>query len=397
MKQREIIHLDMDAFYASVEQRDNPDLLGKPVIVGGSLLRGVVCACSYETRPYGVRSAMAMTRAVHLCPQAVVLPVRMARYREVSRQVMEIFSRYTDRVEPLSLDEAFLDVSGCRRLFGSGRQIAERIRSEVRAETGLAVSAGVAPNKFLAKLASEAGKPDGLLELLPEAIDSFLPPLPVGRLWGVGKTTAARLESLGVRTVGELRRIDRNRLTRLFGSGGEQLFLLARGVDDREVEPRREIKSISQEETFERDLRTGEEIRRALLELAEQVARRLRAHHLTGRCVTVAVRYEDFTTVTRSRTMERGTSNGREIYAEAQELAGQTDAGRRPVRLLRIGLSRLEPVGTGQAELFDDQERNRRRRLDQAVDQVQNRYGKAGVIPATLLGSGAKKGGDRRK
>ena len=188
-----IIHLDMDAFYASVEQHDQPELRGKPVIVGGSRERGVVAACSYEARPFGVRSALPMSRALRLCPEAVVLPVRMASYQEVSRQVFAIFGRYTDRIEPLSVDEAFLDVTGCERLFGTPQEIAQRIRREVREELGLAISAGVAPNKFLAKLASESAKPDGLLEIAPEAVDDFLLPLPVERLWGVGNKAAQQL------------------------------------------------------------------------------------------------------------------------------------------------------------------------------------------------------------
>ncbi|HEY7744728.1 MAG TPA: DNA polymerase IV, partial [Desulfuromonadales bacterium] len=202
-----IIHLDMDAFYASVEQRDNPALRGRPVIVGGSPDRGVVSACSYEARPFGVRSAMPMRRAVRLCPEAVVLPVRMARYREVSRQVFAIFARYTDRIEPLSVDEAFLDVTGCERLFGPAAVIAARIRREVREELGLAISAGVAPNKFLAKLASESAKPDGLLEIVPERVDAFLLPLPVERIWGVGAKAAEQLHRLGCRSVADLRRL----------------------------------------------------------------------------------------------------------------------------------------------------------------------------------------------
>jgi DNA polymerase-4 len=383
-EQRNIIHLDLDAFYASVEQQDFPELRGRPVVVGGSVERGVVCACSYEARGFGVRSAMAMARALRLCPKAVVRPVRMARYQEVSREVFAIFARYTDRIEPLSVDEAFLDVSGCEKLFGPAPRIAEVIRQAVREETGLTISAGVARNMFLAKLGSEHGKPDGMF-VVPDPPESFLLPLPLGRLWGVGPVMLGRLENLGLRTVGDLRRLSRERLTKLFGATGEHLFHLAQGVDHRQVETSAEAKSIGHEDTFDRDLWDREEMRRALLDLAERVALRLRRHGLTGSTLILKVKYADFTTVTRSRTLTAGLDHAMDIHRVAVELLDRTAAGQQAVRLLGISLGRLEDSAGEQGSLFGAEARRRQVALDQAVDQVRRRFGAAGVRRGSLL------------
>ncbi len=393
---RKIIHLDLDAFYASVEQLDDPSLRGKPVIVGGSEGRGVVCAASYEARVFGVRSAMAMGRARQLCPQAIVRSVRMARYSELSQRVFGIFGRFTDRVEGLSIDEAFLDVGGSERLFGSPVEIARRIKEEVLGEVGLRISAGVAPNKFLAKLATEAGKPDGLVEVTPDGVEAFLLPLPVRRLWGVGEVTAQRLEGLGIRTVSDLRGLGEDRLRHLFGAGGSHLFRLARGEDDRPVEGGGEAKSVSQEETYERDQWDLEVLGRDLLEQAGRVALRLRRMGMQGRCVTVKVRYGNFETVTRSQTLEAGTDHARDLHRVAVELLGRTEAGKRSVRLLGLGASSLEAAGSGQAGLFAEEKRERLRALDRAVDQLAGRFGKGGVRPGSLVASrsGEKEGGD---
>ncbi len=393
---RKIIHLDLDAFYASVEQLDDPSLRGKPVIVGGSEGRGVVCAASYEARVFGVRSAMAMGRARQLCPQAIVRSVRMARYSELSQRVFGIFGRFTDRVEGLSIDEAFLDVGGSERLFGSPVEIARRIKEEILGEVGLRISAGVAPNKFLAKLATEAGKPDGLVEVTPDGVEAFLLPLPVRRLWGVGEVTAQRLEGLGIRTVSDLRGLGEDRLRHLFGAGGSHLFRLARGEDDRPVEGGGEAKSVSQEETYERDQWDLEVLGRDLLEQAGRVALRLRRMGMQGRCVTVKVRYGNFETVTRSQTLEAGTDHARDLHRVAVELLGRTEAGKRSVRLLGLGASSLEAAGSGQAGLFAEEKRERLRALDRAVDQLAGRFGKGGVRPGSLVASrsGEKEGGD---
>jgi DNA polymerase-4 len=394
---RTILHLDMDAFYASVEQGDRPQLRGRPVIVGGSPERGVVCACSYEARPYGVRSAMAMAQAIRLCPRAVVLPVRMERYREVSRNVFEVFSRFTDRVEPLSIDEAFLDVTGCERLFGEPRAIAARIKAEVRAATALTVSAGVAPNKFLAKLASDFGKPDGLVEVRPGEVDEFLLPLPLSRLWGVGRVTAGELERRGLRTVADVRRLGRQHLKQLLGSAGEHLYRLCRGEDDRPVAATEAVKSVGHEETYPFDLWDRQELRRELLALSEKVSRRLRRLELVGRCVTLKLKYADFAITTRSRTVTAGLDHAPTIYREALSLLEKTEAGRRPVRLLGISASLLEARESGQVEMFGEEQRLRMKNLDRAVDRLRDRYGELGIQRAALLegpDSKSQKGGD---
>ncbi len=385
VEQRSIIHLDMDAFFAAVEQLDNPLLRGQPVLVGGSRERGVVCACSYEARRFGVRSAMGVARALRLCPEAVLLPVRMARYRTVSQEIFAIFRRYTDLIEPVSIDEAFLDVTGSARLFGPGRTIAGRIRREVRLETGLAVSAGIAPNKFLAKLASEGAKPDGLLELSASTIDAFLLPLPVSCLWGVGKITAERLERLGLRSVGDLRQAGPDVLVGHLGNAGAHLFALASGRDDRPVIAGETIKSVGQERTFESDLCSGEELHRELLLLAEGVAWRLRLRQEVGSCLTLKVRYDDFVTVSRSRTLAVGTDHGMTIFALAKELLGRTEAGRRPIRLLGLAIGHLTAQGAGQQELFAAGEHQRLSSLDNAVDSVIERFGSGSIRRGTLL------------
>jgi len=394
---RSVIHLDLDAFYASVEQNDCPELRGRPVLVGGNRQRGVVCACSYEARRYGIRSAMPMAQALRLCPAATVLPVRMKRYKELSSQVFHIFSRFTDRIEPLSIDEAFLDVSGCERLFGPATAIAIRIRMEVRSETGLTVSAGIAPNKFLAKLASDLGKPDGLVEVRPEAVDDFLLPLPLSRLWGVGEVTVGKLAKLGLCTVADLRQLDRRALTAMLGAQGEHLYRLARGEDDRPVETTGTVKSVGHEETFTQDLWQMDDLRRELLDLCERVAARLRRYNLTGRCITLKVKYSDFVTVTRARTVASGTANSMTIYREISGLLEKTEGGRRPVRLLGVSLSLLQEEGTGQADLFEEDTRRRMSALDRAVDGIRERFGEYGVRRGTLVegpDSGSEEGGD---
>ncbi len=381
---RSIIHLDLDAFYASVEQYDDPQLRGLPVLVGGRSGRGVVCACSYEARRYGIHSAMPMAKALRLCPAAVVRPVRMDRYRDFSRRVFAIFARFTDRIEPLSLDEAFLDVSGCERLFGTPAQIAAQIRTAVRQETGLTISAGVAMNKFLAKLASDHEKPDGLY-VVPDPPESFLLPLPLKRLWGVGPVTCLRLEKLGLRTVADLRQLSEVRLEQLFDSAGRQLYRLARGEDSRPVVVGSAAHSIGHEDTFDQDLQDPLELHRSLLDLAERVATRLRSKSLLGSVVQLKVRYEDFSTVTRRRTVEPPLDSALAILQVAEDLLLRTDAGQRPVRLLGISLSQLQEGHEVQGELFGVEQRSRLSALDGAVDQLRLRYGAKGVQRASLM------------
>lgn len=398
---RRILHLDLDAFYASVEVLDDPSLRGKPVIVGGSERRGVVSAASYEARKFGVRSAMPVSRAKRICPHGVFLPVRMERYKEVSDRVFEIFHRFTPFVEPLSIDEAFLDVTGSERLFGSAEEIAERIRQAVRAETGLTVSAGVASSKLVAKIASDLGKPDGLVAVPPGTEKEFLEPLPADRLWGVGKVTREALREMGVHTIGDIARVSPDTLKRRFGEHGSHLHLLANAIDDREVETEEETKSIGREETFGEDLTKAEEIRRELLSLATRVAARARRHGFKGRTVVLKVRYGDFTLISRERTLPYATDDGGEIYRCVLSLLPKTEAGTRPVRLLGIYLTgfvtgeraeewrQLSLFGgaaspgtpAGETKAPDP---SRMSRLNETMDRIRKKYGEKGIRPGTL-------------
>jgi len=381
-----IIHCDMDAFFASVEQLDHPELASQAVLVGGSRDRGVVCAASYQARPAGVRSGMSMREAVRRCPQAVIMPVRMSRYQEVSEQIFRIFADYSDLVEALSIDEAFIDVSGCRRLLGSGVEIAREIRNRVREELGLAVSAGVAPNKFLAKLASDEAKPDGLLEISENAVDAFLLPLDIGKLWGVGRVTAEKLRAMGVHRIADLRQWPRQELERRFGSSGANLYFLARGVDRREVVPGRKIQSIGAEETFASDLQDLEEIRRELLSQAERVARRVRKKGLAATGMTLKLKFADFSSISRSTGFASPVCEAEQVWKAALRLLETTDAVLRPVRLSGIYLTGLVPPGASQQDLFPDLEQERRGRLTGAIDELQDRFGEKVTHRATLLG-----------
>ncbi len=342
---RRIIHIDMDAFYASVEQRDDAQLRGKPVAVGGSpASRGVVAAASYEARRFGVRSAMPMARAVRLCPELLIVRPDFAKYKAASEKVMEILHCATPLVEPLSLDEAYLDVT--ENAWGEplAMTVAIRIKREIREKLSLTASAGVAPNKFLAKIASGWEKPDGLTVIAPERVESFLQKLPAEALWGVGPVTAKRLRSIGVIRLVDVRAVERSLLENAVGSLADWLVSLSHGIDDRPVEPSRERKSISSETTFARDLTDAGEIARELDALAAEVAASLARKGLVARTVTIKVRYADFTTVTRSHTAQGATSSAKSLSTRARALLERTDAARRPVRLLGVGAHGLSPA-----------------------------------------------------
>ncbi len=382
--QRRVIHLDMDAFYAAIEQRDFPELRGKPLIVGGNSERGVVATASYEARPYGVRSAMPMAQALKLCPHAIVVPPRREQYLAVSRQIFTILRVFTPLVEPLSLDEAFLDVTASEQLFGSAREIAQQIKTRIRAETQLTASAGVAPNKFVAKIASDMQKPDGLVEVQAEEILSFIHPLPVTRIWGVGRVTAQTLYGMGVQTIGDLARFGRETLVARFGAHGDHLFNLSHGRDDREVDPNQEVKSIGEEETFAKDLTYDEEVHAALLRYAQTVAQRLRSRRLMGRTITVKIKLAErlgegrFRGYTRSHTLPAPTSDAQEIYRTAVMLYRAVPRRGIDVRLAGIYASGLEAEGKNeQLDLFTlaPQQHDKRRRLGQLLDQLTARYG----------------------
>jgi DNA polymerase-4 len=383
---RAIIHLDMDAFYAAVEVLDDPELKGKPVIVGGSKERGVVSSASYEARKFGVHSAQPIATAARLCPQGVFLPVRMWRYQEISQQIFQIFQRFSPLVEPLSLDEAFLDVTGSTRLFGTPEEIARKIKEQVVEETGLTVSAGVAPSKFVAKIASDMQKPDGLT-IVPEGkVEEFLEPLPIEKLWGVGKATRKILAHLGVRTIGDLGLLSSKLLVRKLGKQGLHLYLLAKGVDEREVEPEREVKSVGHEDTYPIDISDVEEARKQLLSLATRVAKRLRGYGLVGKTVTLKVKYYDFVQITRSITLGEPTDDNRKIFQTCCDLLEKTEVGRRPVRLLGISLSQLSDSDeTKQLALFAVEEPDRSRRLNKALDTISEKFGDKAIVPGTLL------------
>jgi len=351
----------MDAFYASVEQRDNPELRGKPIVVGGSPegRGGVVATASYEARKYGIRSAMPSKKAQQLCPHAIFVMPRFEVYKDVSRRIRDIFRRYTDVIEPLSLDEAFLDVTEDKQGIGSAIEIAKQIRAAIRDELQLTASAGVSVNKFVAKIASDMNKPDGLTFIGPSAVESFMEQLPVEKFYGVGKVTAARMKSMGLHTGADLKALTEDEMVRRFGKTGRFYYRIVRGIDERPVETEQETKSLGAEDTFPYDLTTHEEMFRELDRIAETVARRLDKYRLRGRTVTVKIKYSDFRLNTRSRSLEGPVADAATIAAVARELLAANVEEGSPVRLLGISLSnfgeatRTRPSGPGsQLELF---------------------------------------------
>lgn len=389
---RWVLHVDMDAFFASVEQVLNPALRGKPVIVAGPVEeRGVVSAASYEARRYGVRSAMPTAQAKRLCPDGVFIAPSHHAYSDYSARVLAILQRYTPLVEPTSVDEAYLDVTGCEKLYGDPVSLARRIKDAVRREVGLTCSVGVAPNRLLAKMASGLEKPDGLTVIRTGDVPAKLWPKPVGHLHGIGPSTRTRLRALGVATIGDLARYPVDLLIREFGTGGRHLHEAANGLDDTPVRPvgrYEEAKSVSHETTFARDIEDRAEMERTLLELSDQVARRLRRYGYRGRTVTVKVRKADFTTVTRSTTLSWATDLAEEIYAAARQVL---DAYWKPsvkVRLLGVGVSHLE-AGERGAALFDAPS-DKLRRASKAVDGIKARFGEGSVTRARLLGRGRR-------
>ncbi len=379
--------MDMDAFYPSVEILDNPGLKGKPVIVGGKGKRGVVSSASYEARRFGVHSAQPIARALKLCPHGVFLPVRMARYREISSRIFEIFSRFTPLVEPLSIDEAFLDVTGTERLLGDRVTVAKRIKKTVLDETGLTVSAGVAPSKFIAKIASDMDKPDGLTIVSPDKIMDFLDPLPVSKMWGVGKITLEKLARYNIKTFYDLRTFPLDTLEKAFGQNGIKMHYLAMGRDNRNVETEHEIKSIGHELTFSEDILDVEYAEKQILALAMKTGKRMRHEGMTGKTVTLKVKYSDFQQITRSMTLDNHTNDGMNIYLTAKGLLKKTETGRRPVRLLGVSMSGLyEGNIKGQFSLFSSDEKTKKsEELNKAIDSLQDRFGARSVLPGRLV------------
>ncbi len=377
---RIILHADMDAFYASVEQLDHPELKGTPVIVGGTGRRGVVSAASYEAREFGVHSAMPGHEARQLCRHATFLPVRMARYQQVSAQVMAVFDDYSPLVEPLSVDEAFLDMSGAQGIFGPPREMGRRLKADVKQATGgMTVSVGAASTKFVAKVASDFDKPDGLTVVAPAAVSEFLWPLPVKRLWGVGPRTAQRLEPLGLRTIGDVARADPVLLADHLGDVGPHLHRLARGQDDREVVPEREAKSVGAEYTLERDIRGVNPVKKHLRRAADRVAPRLREQGVLACAVRVKIKTATFQLTTRQASLERPTDDARPLFEAACGLLGEFDLSV-PMRLVGLAAFQLQPADTPvQAELFGEQGRQRNSRLERTLDELRDRFGNSAV------------------
>ncbi|MFW6030463.1 MAG: DNA polymerase IV [Halanaerobiales bacterium] len=382
----DIMHIDMDAFFAAVEQHDNPSLKGKAVIVGGTMLdkRGVVSTASYEARKYGVHSAMPIVEARRLCPQGIFLPGRHGRYKEVSRKIFSIFKKYTPLVEGISIDEAFLDLSGCHRLFGDSISIGRQIKQEVKQETGLIASVGLASNKFLAKLASDLDKPDGFFIIPEDRIDEILEPLSVNKIWGVGKKTEKVLKEKGIKTIARLKELNLNDLEQFLGKTGRQLYYLARGIDNRSVNVENEVKSVSHEETYSNNLIDKCLLYASLMRMSSKVSRRLRINNLSGITISIKIRYDDFTTKTRSISLKSNTDNTDTIYNTARRLLEKDMLLDKPIRLLGVGVSNLKTDSNKQLSLFDDD--LKKDELSKTIDNIKDRFGESSIERARHLG-----------
>jgi DNA polymerase-4 len=380
-----ILHVDMDAFFASVEEHDDPSLKGKPVVVGMGV-RGVVSAANYEARKFGIHSAMPVGQAKRLAPHAVFLPVNHERYSEVSGHVMEIFRSVSPFVEPISLDEAFIDVTGAKRLLGSGRDIGQSIREQVFKSQGITCSVGIASNKFIAKLASSRCKPNGMLEIAPDRILEFLHPLPVNAMWGVGPKTNEELQKLGLRTVADIANTPRSTLIRALGeASGASLYELAWGRDYRDVEPEEIDKSISAAETFSRDIEDQEIILREFLRLTEKATARMRAKEMSARTISIKVRFADFKTINRSKTFTLPISGTKEVFEVAKSLFLALKLDRARIRLVGVGLENLMDGVDGPEQLELGERDKGWREATAAIDKASARFGAGSVRPARLI------------
>lgn len=382
LRAKVILHMDMDAFFAAVEQRDNPALRGKPVIVGadpkGGKGRGVVSTCSYEARPFGVHSAMPISTAYRLCPRAIFLPPDFRKYKQASNEIFDILERYTPDIEPISIDEAFLDITGTFHLHGTPRALASRIKEDIRREVGLTASVGIAPVKMVAKIASDVGKPDGLLEVRPAEVRAFLAPLPVERLWGVGKKSKSALNNLGIYNIGDFLKTPRHKAYELFGEHGLHLFDLASGIDPREVSVRDEARSVSHEHTFDIDESNPETVTKVLFILSQKLSRRLRKEDLKGKTVSIKVRLENFQTFTRARTLERRTNFVDTIDRESRQLFRDFFKRGMKIRLIGVRMSQFEdPYVTDW--LFTDPVETKKENVHRAVDALKDKFGEGSI------------------
>jgi DNA polymerase IV len=385
---RIILHIDMDAFFAAVEQLDQPEYRGKPVVVGADPKRGkgrgVVSTCSYEARKYGIHSAMPISQAYARCPFAIYLPGRMRRYQEISRQIMDILYNFSPIVEPISIDEAFLDISGCLRLLGSPRVIAIAIKEKIRTEIGLTASIGIAPSKFIAKIASDLQKPDGLVIVTKEQTVDFLKPLPISKMWGVGKKTEPLLLKYGIKTIGDLAAYSQDKIINLFGKSGLHFWSLANGLDDREVITHDAAKSVSQEITFEQDTDDPEEIKKTLYYLCNELSRILRSQKLKGRTITLKIRLADFSTFTRSYSHCEYTNSSKIIVETIFELFSKFDTQGQKIRLLGVAVSNLNTQFGDQISIFD-QPTDHKERSDEVMQLIQSKFGVEAIKKASLI------------
>ena len=391
-----ILHVDMDAFYAAVELRDNPSLIGKPVVVGGSKGRGVVMAASYEARKFGLHSAMPGAQAIRLCPQAVFIKPQMQKYATVSKQIREIFNRFTPVFEPLSLDEAFLDVSGSEKLFGDAETIGRMIQSAIADELNLVASVGVAPNKYLAKIASDLDKPNGFVVVRQENVTEFLDELDIHRVWGVGPKTQKKFLKLGVQRIGQLRKLPMDTLKLLFGLNADHFYRLARGIDTRQVVPDRIAKGVGHESTFSNDVDNDDVLESWIWELSDQVGRRLRRNKIFGKTISVKIRFHDFRTISRSKTIGTRTSSTREIAEASLNLLRSVRVEQRDsIRLLGVRIVGLSNQAYQQQRLFDQEENERAKQVDSTADAIRDRFGSSAVKRGSTLNR--RKPSDRRE
>ncbi len=383
-----ILHVDMDAFFAAIEQREHPEFQGKPVIVGADPKqgkgRGVVSTCSYEAREYGIHSAMPIMQAYKRCPHGIYVPPNGRLYSQVSKDIFKIFFEFTDMVEPLSIDEAFLEISGSIKLLGSPKKIAQKLKYRIYQEQAITASVGIAPNKFLAKIASDLDKPDGLVIVDEDKIQPFLHPLPLKRMWGAGKKTIEKLNKDGIHTIGDLAKFPRELLVKKYGKTGLHFYKLSHGIDDRSVVPDHAVKSVSNEHTFHEDLFDLDQIYQTLLRLSEKVAYRMRKQGLKGRTIHLKLRYEGFETLTRNKTINHQTANTEIIHGIIKELFDRNYNRDRKVRLLGVGVSGFEQKSSQQLNLFDNVDKEVSK-LDKVEDLVRKKFGKNAINRAEGL------------